>query len=360
VKFHVAARGLYSMSGPSLPEGINAEHLTGALRAAGALSGGRVREVAVESTQNTILSQIVRLRVTYEGAAGGAPAKLILKTCHPERVETFSFAGRAEVKFYRDIAPQMPQGSVPRCFDAQHDETTKRWHLLLDDLSATHMIATAWPIPPDTAQCEALVAALARVHAAWWNDARVSRRIDTVPDAEFFGKFVERFARFRERFGDRLSQERCDFYSRLLDQAPRLSARFKHGQITIVHGDAHAWNFLLPRTGAGAACVFDWDSWRGGIGSDDLAYMIALHWYPERRARLESHLLDHYHEALLANGVKDYSREALRDDYRLSTLFHSLTPVGQAWVDIPPVIWWNHFERIMMAVDDLGCRELLD
>jgi hypothetical protein len=27
--------------------------------------------------------------------------------------------------------------------------------------------------------------------------------------------------------------------------------------------------------------------------------------------------------------------------------------------DIPPVIWWNNFERIMLAVDDLGCRELL-
>jgi hypothetical protein len=24
------------------------------------------------------------------------------------------------------------------------------------------------------------------------------------------------------------------------------------------------------------------------------------------------------------------------------------------------VIWWNNLERIFMAVDDLGCRELLD
>jgi hypothetical protein len=26
---------------------------------------------------------------------------------------------------------------------------------------------------------------------------------------------------------------------------------------------------------------------------------------------------------------------------------------------IPPNIWWNDLERIMLAVDDLGCRELL-
>jgi hypothetical protein len=27
--------------------------------------------------------------------------------------------------------------------------------------------------------------------------------------------------------------------------------------------------------------------------------------------------------------------------------------------DIPPVIWWNNLERILLAVDDLGCRDLL-
>jgi hypothetical protein len=33
-----------------------------------------------------------------------------------------------------------------------------------------------------------------------------------------------------------------------------------------------------------------------------------------------------------------------------------LTPVWQAAIDLPPVIWWGHLERIMLAVDDLGCR----
>jgi hypothetical protein len=34
-------------------------------------------------------------------------------------------------------------------------------------------------------------------------------------------------------------------------------------------------------------------------------------------------------------------------------------PLSQAIADIPPVIWWNNLERILLAVDDLGCRELL-
>ena len=26
---------------------------------------------------------------------------------------------------------------------------------------------------------------------------------------------------------------------------------------------------------------------------------------------------------------------------------------------LPPVVWWNHLDRIMGAVDDLGCLEFL-
>jgi hypothetical protein len=31
------------------------------------------------------------------------------------------------------------------------------------------------------------------------------------------------------------------------------------------------------------------------------------------------------------------------------------SPVGA-----PPVIWWNNLEHVMMAIDDLGCRDLLE
>jgi hypothetical protein len=49
----------------------------------------------------------------------------------------------------------------------------------------------------------------------------------------------------------------------------------------------------------------------------------------------------------------------LTDDYRLSALWAIVTPVFQAGANIPPLIWWNNFERIHLAVEDLGCRELL-
>jgi hypothetical protein len=70
-------------------------------------------------------------------------------------------------------------------------------------------------------------------------------------------------------------------------------------------------------------------------------------------------LSDHYHELLVATGLRAYGREALGEDYRFSRLWHLMTPVWQAAMDLPPMIWWGHLGRIMLAVDDLGCRDLL-
>ena len=88
--------------------------------------------------------------------------------------------------------------------------------------------------------------------------------------------------------------------------------------------------------------------------------MMAVHWYPDRRRAMERPLLDFYHAELLSHGVRDYDRRALDDDYRLSALWCITTPVWQSGANLPPVIWWNNLERIHMAVEDLGCRDLLE
>jgi len=66
-----------------------------------------------------------------------------------------------------------------------------------------------------------------------------------------------------------------------------------------------------------------WDSRRLGVVTEDLAYMVAVYWYPDRRRLMEGRLLE-------------------------------------ASASIPTVIWWNNFERIHLAVEDLECRQLLE
>jgi hypothetical protein len=40
-------------------------------------------------------------------------------------------------------------------------------------------------------------------------------------------------------------------------------------------------------------------------------------------------------------------------------LWQITTPMWQANHGLPALVWWNHLERIMRAVDDLDCPELL-
>jgi thiamine kinase-like enzyme len=129
--------------------------------------------------------------------------------------------------------------------------------------------------------------------------------------------------------------------------------------LTIIHGDTHSWNCFLPRHGGEDVRLIDWESWSIDTATDDLAYMMAMLWYPDRRRRMERPLLDLYHAVLMAHGVSGYDRQALNDDYRLSALWLITRPVVQAMNNIGPAVWWNNLERIMLAVDDLGCRDLL-
>jgi hypothetical protein len=64
--------------------------------------------------------------------------------------------------------------------------------------------------------------------------------------------------------------------------------------------------------------------------------MMAMHWYPERRARLEARLLERYHAGLCTHGVTDYSLERLWEDYRLSVVGHLAIPIWQQTLGIPP------------------------
>jgi thiamine kinase-like enzyme len=351
------------MTSEALPRAADAEYLTDVFRRVGAIREGRVRDVGVESSSVQLVSRIIRLRLTYDGTVAG-PASVILKIGIPIHRDGPWDIGRREVEFYTQVAPLTPMGLVPRCFEAVFDSETKEWHLLLEDLTDSHVIATRWPLPPSLEQCERIVRALARIHAKWWDHPRlgisVGQWLDNIAREELLQRFAGLYKAFSDRLGDRLSPERRELYERFLAAAPRQFARHQSRRnLSIVHGDAHVWNYFLPRHGGDDIRLFDWDAWRIGLAANDLAYMMATHWYPERRSRLEPALLDHYHAALVAHGVHGYERSGLQDDYRLAVLLQLMTPVWQAALDLPPMIWWGHLERIMWAVDDLGCRDLL-
>jgi hypothetical protein len=354
-----------AMTPPQLPAVADPGYLTAALRKARALDAGAVREVTVLHERDTVVSHITRLGLRYVGESTGSPQTLILKTPRADFAKMLAQGGRHELAFYLKLAPKMPPGLVPRCFDGRSDDESGTWHLLLEDLTDSHELATVPTLPPSRDQSMAIVTTLAGMHAVWWNHPDLGETVGTWASPEDSAARIETFAghydRFADELGDRLSEERRILYRRLIEQSERLSERYhSRRHVTIVHGDAHTWNFLLPRAGvADTVRIFDFDLWGINVPTNDLAYMMAIQWYPERRQALERVLLNRYYETLLARGVSGYTRGALDQDYRWSVLWHITKPVWQWAINLPPGIWWNNLERVMMAVEDLGCEELL-
>jgi hypothetical protein len=97
----------------------------------------------LETSFPAVVSRVVRLRLAYDPPDEGAPgSSVIFKTRHPERTSGESIGGRQEVAFYSQVALAMSAHLVSRCFDAQWDEKTKAWHLVLEDLSESHTSPT--------------------------------------------------------------------------------------------------------------------------------------------------------------------------------------------------------------------------
>lgn len=341
--------------------------LTEVLQTTDTLPQGHVVTIEHQGLHPTLVSAIARLEVRYSAdAPSSAPRHFFLKMTRPEALsDDLTALGWKEVTFYTTLAPAMGEPPTVICYDAVYSSATHQFHLLLADLSLTHD-QTEWPLPPSEAHCTQSVECLAHFHAHWWDHPRLgtdigSRPIEAVLQEEF-GDLRERCQAFLDFLGDRLSRPRRTRYEQVLEGLPSLwKHRLAQAHLTIVHNDAHVWNFLYPRDPSrDTACLIDWQLWELGSGVSDLAYMMALHWYPERRAALEQPLLRHYHRCLQDRGVQMYDWEACWRDYQLAVLSLLVIPAWQWSAKLPAGIWWSHLERAMLAFEDLGCAALLE
>lgn len=341
-------------------EQVNAAWLTRVLRRSRLLNTASVAEVSYDSYV-TSFSIIAHLRIAYTRSVE-APDLLFLKFSKPVHPVSTPEAGW-EVAFYKSVGPHTP--NVLRCYDAVFSADQHKLHLLLEDVSLTHYSELPSQLPPARRHCELIVQALADIHAAWWerppwdvigwslpDEAEVERRIKDVSN---------RIARFINFLGDRLTENRRSIYGGVLAALPELYARLTlPTAYTVVHDDIHIGNVLYPRNPAtDTVRIIDWQTWLIDLAPKDLAHMMALFWFPEQRRELEVPLLHQYHERLCENGVTDYSWEQLWNDYRLCVIRKLFHPAWQWDTGHEPNIWWNHLERVMLAYEDLECRELI-
>ena len=340
---------------------ISPEWLTDCLRARGVLPRGSLTALA-GCEQVRFRTAIGSVKVQYsDDAPPTAPRELFLKVGSSDASENEDWV--AEVDFYTRLAPASTPVVVP-CYHAAYTPNPARFHVLLADLAATHK-RVSWPLPPTLLQFDQAVDCLADLHLLWWDHRRLGRDIQphlTVTTLDgWLTVWGRQLAHYLDFLGDRLLARRRSLYEWALPRLLKRTLRRRQTRhLTITHQDAHAYNFLFPADPTThTARLVDWATWDVEVGARDLAYLIALHCYPEQRAQIERPLLQRYHDRLLAGGVYDYSWEQLWADYRLFVVWNLFVPVEQFCWDVPASIWWHHVERSFLAFDDLQCAELL-
>ncbi len=347
---------------------LTAGRLTETLLRNGHLRQGIVTEIFVETFQS-FFADFYRMDVTYSDDARPARGLLlpwmILKVPFADNEQAL-YMGREEREAYLKLPALMSDPPFPQCLDTFLDEGTGRSQILLEDISATHFRGDT---PEDIShrQWELGVEALAALHSFWWESPSLGAGIGKLLDDEEIERITklheESLPKFFSALGGDLSPQVRTAYEKTFAFLPhfwreRLMSRRRN---TLIHGDAHSWNLLFPRDAEnGRVFLIDLATLRVRPATNDLAYLMAMKWKPERRARFEMPLLKYYHQCLRANGVRDFSWEDCLLDYRYSILTHMTTPVVQCGCGfLSPGIWKANFQRIFAAYEELGCEELL-
>lgn len=347
---------------------VTAEWLTGVLVQNDTLTDGAVTAFETEAGRGN-WSAHARLRLSYSPDAQGArPGRLFLKLVNADLGDD-EFFGPSEVTYYTRDYVDVEGAPLIRCYDAAFSEAQRRYHLLLDDLSDTHV--PAGEKAPTLDYGLALAEGLAALHARWWGAARLAEAGAALHSAAHIRRFVDiaepGVGHILPRFSAELKLHWPDLLRTLFAGHPQaLVARTRHDAgFTLIHGDAGPGNILVPRAGDRPLYLidrqpFDW-SLTVWLGVYDLAYALVLDWEAEARRRWEQPILRHYHAQLIRRGVPGYTWERLWDDYRLCAAMgvyvaveYCRGGVNERWVSA----WLPMLQRALTACDDLEAGAL--
>ena len=346
---------------------VTAAWLTSVLVKSGAITSGAVAAFDVNPGRGNWSTNAI-LHVQYvNGSQGTLPERLFLKMVNVDLGDD-SF-GASEVTYYTRDYTGVTGAPLVRCHDAAFSEELQRYHVLLDDLSETHVEAEEKA--PTLDYGLALAEGLAAMHARWWGIRRFKEAGADMHSAAHIRRFVDisecGVGPLLKKYTTELEPHWPDTIRELFAKHPLALIERTRDDIgfTLIHGDTGEKNILVPRSGDRPIYIidrqpFDWSltTW---LGVYDIAYAIVLDWDVEIRRELELPVLRHYHDQLIKQGVSGYTWEQLHDDYRLcaamgvyvATEYFRGGGEGQ-WVSQ----WLLMLRRALTACDDLNCSEL--
>lgn len=293
----------------SKPDEIDPAWLTEALREAGVLPTGRVREAHGRLIGTGKLGDNVRYELSYEDGPANAPGSVVAKlpAADPTPRASAALAGFywREVHFYRELAPRIGM-RTPRTYLALVDDNKTDYVILMEDLSPAMPGDQIDGCGPE--QAELAVREAAKLHAPLYASPRLTSLdwlTQVTPQGSELGRalLTQMWPGFVERFGNVLSREALALGERFTRAFTDWSLGYE-GPRTLVHADYRLENVLYG-TGPPAPpiAVVDWQSCMHTCGLTDVAYFLGGGLgIPDRRAH-ERELLETYRREMERLGV---------------------------------------------------------
>jgi len=250
----------------------------------------------------------VRLAVAHDGPAE-LPRRWFVKlpsaSWKARAITALPRLPQTEVRFYDEVADGLPVARPDAL--AAASRFGRGFTLALGDVTDAGARAGRPEEALSAEQAAAVVALLARLHAARWEDPRLERDlawlagpVRRLEDTLGTALAVPLMRRGLDRAGDAVPRA-------LRAPALRYARRRRHamrvlgsGPRTLVHHDCHPGNLYWDD--AGGPGLLDWQLVRIGDGAGDVAYLLATALDPATRRAAEADLLAAYARALAAAG----------------------------------------------------------
>lgn len=312
---------------------ITADWLQAALCESEAFAGAVIEGCTVEPVGGGVIARMARAHLTLSGGTG-APTSVLVKYASDDP-GSFGLAQamgfyELETRFYQDVAPLMPEASVPRSFASAHDADSGQFTIVIEDLSAVTR-------PGDQltertlAECESALSELAKFQAPTWNSPQVAALTwlsDPTRTQAIFDGLTAGLEPFIARFGQGLDPRHLALIESVLPKAGEWVRSWSAPNV-VQHGDFRSDNLLFGTTpSAPPVTVIDFQTIRLGPPGVDAAYFIASSLSPENRRASDRELIAGYHKQLVASGVDDFDFDACWSAYREGALYGVFLFVG--------------------------------
>jgi hypothetical protein len=310
---------------PTSPSDLTPGWLTEKLRLAGALRSAEVVDLVSRPCGTGLLGDCYRIIPTYSGEQDGAPATLVGKFAAADAGSRAFARAEAlytrEVAFYRELAPRLPV-RTPRAYFADVDRNGVDFLLLLEDLAPAEECDQLSGCSVD--QAALALEQAAALHGSSWHRPELLTfdwLHSTIAAWHRIGAaFPASQAAFRERYEDQLEPEFLAIGDRLSSELPGWLATLDEPRC-LWHCDFRLDNLLFgARGGEIPLAVVDWQAVAAAPGVIDASYFLGAGLPVQQRRSHERALIRHYHQALLAHGVEDYSWESCWREYRLNAI----------------------------------------